>query len=819
MRFLVDLQHLSAHGQHHDFDFANCPWSQVRSYIPGMIRANPSSVPILAIIVFIYLHRQYKKRLRQEDKVDAEKYKSMDFGMDLNYGTKRARKNGGPGFDGRQMKGLSMDAGGHPFFLNSSEMAKASTDSLLMEDRYRPVVLASRSNSRANSRANSPTRRDRTDTDTTLGSHSTRYNEPSHLKYAQSASSPSRGGAFADEKPLPVPQAAKVKDASVRDSYFEKNAKAIRKSNNYLAAFFTTKEESWDEKPEESSEKSSHVNSTASTVADSRSSTKTPATSVSVDEPLPVQPQPQASDPPTQSVEKRVLALPPEPVRCPSFEASLHEYTPSFISETTNLTDILNTPRDSHQVFPSALSNLPPRGQSLARGHNQSVDAHHQQGHEFQAHPEMRRPRGQPLAHAQHQSVDEYNEQQDFGFGASARSPEMPRGQPTRNQPVDRYNQQEDFESQARVHSPQMPPAHAHNQSADGYNQRPEFQARIHSPELSPTRGDRSHRFHGESLDMHTQAFLAESPERPKYNLHGEVVGMHPEEPVDMHPHHAPQRSRDHPSRIPPRGESLAAAMPSVDEDEHVDRAGLAVPDRAQQRLSVLMRPLPAEDPTENPEERANRIRSFYKEYFDDSKPFTSQVPLPSQAADYYEDYGSEYQNGATVYDAESNGFVVASAPYAEPVTRRAMTPPPRAPPRFQPQQRGRPRGFSNAGPHGMPHPPMSPMPPRGQSAMSNHMRMPPRGQSAMSSRSREPPRRPKPPPQPLNSLPTPHQLKSDDAIFGAADFAPPLSFRDRQAGRRPDSPMGNQRPYSPAVRAFVPLASSFDDLAAIPSP
>lgn len=30
---------------------------------------------------------------------------------------------------------------------------------------------------------------------------------------------------------------------------------------------------------------------------------------------------------------------------------------------------------------------------------------------------------------------------------------------------------------------------------------------------------------------------------------------------------------------------------------------------------------MPSDDPQENPEERANRIRSFYKEYFDDSKP------------------------------------------------------------------------------------------------------------------------------------------------------------------------------------------------------
>jgi len=45
------------------------------------------------------------------------------------------------------------------------------------------------------------------------------------------------------------------------------------------------------------------------------------------------------------------------------------------------------------------------------------------------------------------------------------------------------------------------------------------------------------------------------------------------------------------------------------------------------------------------------------------------------------------------------------------------------------------------------------------------------------------------------------------------------VSFRERQMGRRPDSPMGTQRPYSPAVKTFVPVASSFEDLSAIPSP
>lgn len=75
------------------------------------------------------------------------------------------------------------------------------------------------------------------------------------------------------------------------------------------------------------------------------------------------------------------------------------------------------------------------------------------------------------------------------------------------------------------------------------------------------------------------------------------------------------------------------------------------------------------------------------------------------------------------------------------------------------------------------------------------------------------------PPPKALNSLPTPHKLKEDDMVFNSMDFAPPSSFRELQNGRRPDSPLGISRPYSPSVRAFTPLASSFDALDVLPSP
>jgi hypothetical protein len=219
-------------------------------------------------------------------------------------------------------------------------------------------------------------------------------------------------------------------------------------------------------------------------------------------------------------------------------------------------------------------------------------------------------------------------------------------------------------------------------------------------------------------------------------------------------------------------------------------------------RLSMSLRPLPPSDPTEDAETRANRIRSFYKEYFDDSKPEPAGGDMYS---DYYDDYTSEYLDG-TVFDPQTGSFVVAhaqapQAPFAQPVTRRAMTPPPRAPPRFR----------SNTGARGT-H--MS-----GSSKTSSNFPPQARNMSSMSGRMGPPRRTALPPPSALTSLPTPSQLKDDTAIFDAINFAPPVSHRERQNGRGSDSPMGTPRPFSPAFRPHTPLASSYDDLAVMPSP
>lgn len=212
-------------------------------------------------------------------------------------------------------------------------------------------------------------------------------------------------------------------------------------------------------------------------------------------------------------------------------------------------------------------------------------------------------------------------------------------------------------------------------------------------------------------------------------------------------------------------------------------------------RLTMGLRPLPPEDPADNPEQRANRIRSFYKEYFDDTKNNNNN------RQSYYEDYGPE----AYAYDMPPLPTnAPADLPFAQPVGRRAMTPPPRMDQEFVPMPRhhGAASAFGYGGP-----------PERGFGSMSSG----PRAFSSISNRMPNgAPRKPMPPPSPLHILPTPHKLK-DDSIL-SMDFAPIANANDRRAGR-PETPQGGLRPYMPAVPAHIPLASSYDDLAMVPSP
>ncbi|KAL3456809.1 hypothetical protein BJX64DRAFT_31965 [Aspergillus heterothallicus] len=235
--------------------------------------------------------------------------------------------------------------------------------------------------------------------------------------------------------------------------------------------------------------------------------------------------------------------------------------------------------------------------------------------------------------------------------------------------------------------------------------------------------------------------------------------------------------------------------MPSLPEEPPHSSNLRLDPRRDTRRMTMGLRPLPPEDPADNPEQRANRIRSFYKEYFDESKV--------GQRETYYEDYGTDYyhHDDNYVYDPVTGEYFDAvPAPYAEPVNRRAMTPPPRAPPRFQGASRHMASGSIGG--------------------YSERFQTPgPRAFSSASGRfpGARGPRKPAPPPSPLNVLPSPHLLK-DDAIMTAIDFAPGSSFKDQREGR-PETPLGGLRPYSPMVRAHTPLVSVFDDLAPMPSP
>ena len=265
-------------------------------------------------------------------------------------------------------------------------------------------------------------------------------------------------------------------------------------------------------------------------------------------------------------------------------------------------------------------------------------------------------------------------------------------------------------------------------------------------------------------------------------SYYGEVLKVTPPSPE-----HSRNGQRNGSGRRSDQG-----AVPPLS-DKKVDMMEAPLPAFDVRRLSMGFRPLPPDDPTDNPEQRANRIRSFYKEYFDDSRPSPMRP-----AIDYHEDNQSYFGDGS-YYGQAGGHFVMAQPPFAAPPARRAMTPPPRGPPRFQGQARHHAASLSGGG--------FTPPGPRSFSSASNHLGVPIRGSS----------RPALPPPGPLRILPSPHLIKEDS--FGIPiDFAPPTSYKDRQAGR-PESPKGGMRPYSPMIPAHVPLVSSFDDLSVMPSP
>ncbi|KAH6645778.1 hypothetical protein BKA67DRAFT_663664 [Truncatella angustata] len=273
----------------------------------------------------------------------------------------------------------------------------------------------------------------------------------------------------------------------------------------------------------------------------------------------------------------------------------------------------------------------------------------------------------------------------------------------------------------------------------------------------------------------------------------------------------------DYPEEDDDRGRRASRA-PAEQDPPHP--AALGVPNMDNKRLSVGVRPLPPADylESEDPEFRANRIRSFYKEYFEDGSEPRPPMPQP-QKAQYYEDYDAGYGGDAPYYDPASNAFVM---PYAEPVTRRAMTPPPNNRRPMPGPRQGGPRG--PPGPRGMGM--GSPGPgarPRAGSTMSGGRfgPMSPRPGSSASARmgGRPGPKKPVPPPSALSTLPTASKVQDEHfMILNPIDFAPPPTWKDKAAGRS-QSPMGERRAYNLNVPVSSPLVSSFDDTPTLPSP
>jgi hypothetical protein len=248
--------------------------------------------------------------------------------------------------------------------------------------------------------------------------------------------------------------------------------------------------------------------------------------------------------------------------------------------------------------------------------------------------------------------------------------------------------------------------------------------------------------------------------------------------------------------------DSKDAKNPQHQED---DRKSLAPAAFDGRRLSMGFRPLPPDaNPDDTAEERAMRIRSFYKEYFSAEETAGSAPPIPQPPARYQDEYSQEFSgfDDTTVFDSETGRFIIpGSKPFAEPVTRRAMTPPPRMPPRFMgPAAHGdgpRARSGSASGGRCMPSPG-------------------PRSYSSASGRPPQAPRRPIEPPKPLHVMPTPSML-SEDAFASPHMFAPPVRIHRDESDV--NDLRGGLRPYSPGVAPHVPLASAFEELPAIPSP
>ncbi|KAI9785775.1 MAG: hypothetical protein M1839_008792 [Geoglossum umbratile] len=758
-------------------------------------------IPLVgAVIVFIILHRRHINKLKREEINDP--HKSLDFGMDptTSPSSKKGKDRGGPEMsissekEHRPGRGMSMEMGiGHPYLLppelhNSRESLHSLSRSIHgTDDRYaRGTTFIPGDGSSVQPYAASPRRfpdNSSIDTGSSRGGHSAKDNMKQGLLKNAGAmphsglpngetSSPHNDRSVTEASELATPTIPRknLPPATVggalqppamaqdRDSYIDRDGGDMRRSNNYLAGFINYRASSLgtDQHTQEPHKDpplphQSEKRKTPPSVTNKQPSTQPVGTGSATA----TAPQATRDDPQLDSDSDYGDAFnvtPPSPDRkqnTPTSNAGKLSVTPTPVSKR-------NTPANEYHAADNEYHTPAGEHHAMANEHHTTPNEYHVTANEY------------------HTQTNEYHTANEYNAPASEH-----------HQPANEYH---------ATPNEYYKPANEYRTPADEY----------HTP---------ANEYHATANEYHTPA--NEYRNANEYNApaseHNEYYATANEYHTTSSEYGTPANERgipvieyDKPANehgAPGNGYGTLVNGDGTPANGH-GAGSLEAPNFDTRRLSLSIRPLPREDPNDSPEQRANRIRSFYKEYFDDSKP----GPAPPNAnGEYHEDYDPEYLeyhqgDAAAVFDTETGDFVVAKAPYAEPVTRRAMTPPPRAPPRFQSR--------------GPPH--------RGQQSMSGFMPPGPRAHSSASGRfmpGGRPmgPSKPLPPPAPLRVLPTPHLLK-EDAFVLPIEFAPPPTYKDRTVGR-PESPLGGYRPYSPSVPARTPLASPFEELAIMPSP
>jgi hypothetical protein len=638
-------------------------------------------IPLVgAFVVFLFLHRRHKKKLKKEDEDDA--HKSLDFGLGENHSSGKPGKKGRGGkgakntpemsskdvlASGRRERGLSMDLDmTNPYLLPPGlESSRESLHSLSRtlntgDDKYRAMGFIPNDGSQSYpSSLRSPMGDDGSSLTASSSRNQHLLRNANRLSGSQSRN---QSTAAMDRKPLAPPKnnnlAAPGQDTA-RDSFMSTNSSvgpnaALRASNNYLAQFISGGFSDYKEieKPEKQ--------------------TSTP----------------------TQEVT-------PEEVEAPR------------VPEKVLTKDNSSKRRSFGQIYPPA---SPPKNEPISYHDAATVEQ-----------PEDPREPKLPLINISSSAPLS----QDFGL------------------PAIELNDH---------HYPQSPPDQQHQQ----------FQ------QTDPTI---------ESHDQYSDNVRPESNAIPNYDDRRET--RQPTLPVVDLPHLA-EHEHQHQQAQPAQEEEEEDYYDDYYDEE--DEFGYD-----PHRLTNMGdRPLPPDDPSENPEQRANRIRSFYKEYFEESSNPGRRPSKPSRQ-EYYD--GSE-NYAYDEYDVDQY--------YEDP----GMYPPSRGGSRQAgfPGQGGRHRATFSAGSSN----PGS----RAYSSASGRYGAPGYGPPGR----RGPPKKNLPPPKPLMTLPTPHMLKDDTFLTHMPiDFAPPGAFKGQRSGT-PDSLRGEMKPYK-AQRAHIPLASSYDDLAIMPSP